>query len=169
MARRQTAIMSAQDQNETTNGGPKPAQLTPSRRQIKQRKPKATARKRAQVSSEDLPKKTLEDALTIAATIKDNFGKTGATTEQIAKAMDISPSNVNYKYLVWSATAYGIITKEDDVYKVSEIGRKILARTYEGEEREGIIKAITTPSVLARFYSDYSSSLLPQGECPLRS
>jgi hypothetical protein len=120
--------------------------------------------KRAQVASEDLPKKTLEDALKITSAIKDNYGKTGATWEQIAAAMHFSATNVNYKYLVWSAVAYGTVTREEDIYKVSETGRKILAPTYDGEDREGIIKAVATPSILARFYSDYSSSPLPQGD-----
>ncbi len=78
--------------------------------------------------------------------------------------MGTSETNVNGRYLLWSAAAYGIITKEEDNYKVSETGRKIIAPTYDGEDREGIIKAITTPSILARFYSDYSSSPLPQGD-----
>lgn len=117
-----------------------------------------------QISSDDLPRKTLEDALKVPAVIKENYGKQ-ATWEDIAKAMQFSPTNPNNKYYLWSASAYGIITKdEQNNYKITETGRKILAPTYEGEDREGIIKAIASPSVLARFYSDYASSLLPTGE-----
>ena len=59
-------------------------------------------------------------------------------------------------------SAYGIIEKSgNDQYRVTEIGRKIVAPTYEGENREGIIKAIAKPAILARFYTDYSDSLLP--------
>jgi hypothetical protein len=138
-----------------------------SKRQITPRasKKKTQQQTRPHVASDDLPKKTLEDALKVAAAIKTNYGKTGATLDQIAKAMDMSASSTSNKYFVWSATAYGIVTKEaENNYKVTEIGRKILSPTFDGEDREGVIKAIATPSVLARFYSDYSSSTLPQGD-----
>lgn len=100
----------------------------------------------------------------IPETIKNNYGNAGATSDQIAAAMGISEANVRYRYLLWSATAYGTVTKDESTYRVSETGRKILAPTYDAEKREGIVKAIATPSILARFYSDYSSSFLPQGE-----
>src|SRR5205823_2537891 len=79
-------------------------------------------------------------------------------------AMHISPNNVDAKYALWSAVAYGVIAKEGINYRVTETGRKILSPTYDGEDREGIIKAVATPSILARFYSDYGSSPLPQGD-----
>jgi hypothetical protein len=125
----------------------------------------ATKRDRAeQVPSKDLPKKTLEDALKVAHAIKDNYGKE-ATWEDIAKAMEFSPTNPVNKYFLWSATAYGIVDKDEkDNYKVTEIGRKILAPTYEGEDREGAIKAIANPTILGRFLSDYSGAQLPSGD-----
>jgi hypothetical protein len=44
------------------------------------------------------------------------------------------------------------------------VGRKILARNYEGEDREGILKAILTPNVLSKFYTEYNGSPLPTDE-----
>jgi hypothetical protein len=83
----------------------------------------------------------------------------------IAKAMGFSPTNPNNQYYLWSATAYGIVDKDEgENYKVTEIGRKILTPTYEGENREGAIRAISSPSILGRFYGDYGSSLLPSGD-----
>lgn len=151
-------------QSTNPNGSPKPIQLAPKHRTKPSRTMAAPKAKRVQIASEDLPKKTLEDALKVAAVIKNNFGRGGATWEQIAHAMSVSAGNADYKYLLWSAVAYGMVTKEGDNYIVLETGRKILAPTYDGEGKEGTIKAITTPSILARFYSDYSSSLLPQGD-----
>jgi hypothetical protein len=116
------------------------------------------------ISSKDLPKKTLEDALKVAQAIKDNYGKQ-ATWQDIASAMGFSPNNPNNQYYLWSATAYGIIDKDaDDNYKITETGRKILAATYDGEDREGAVKAISNPIILGRFYSDYSASQLPSGD-----
>src|SRR5690606_14313878 len=97
--------------------------------------------------------------------IKDNYGAKGATWEDIARVLEFSANNPHNKYLLWAASAYALIGKGDSgTYVLTEVGRKILAPTYDGEDREGIIKAITTPSILTRFYSDYSGSLLPTGE-----
>src|SRR5205085_8276942 len=57
-----------------------------------------------------------------------------------------------------------IIKHDDNTYSLGEIGRKILAPTYEGEKEEGIKKALFTPSVLSRFYTDYNGSSLPNDD-----
>jgi hypothetical protein len=71
--------------------------------------PPKKGQRTATVSSKDLPKKTLEDALKVARAIKENYAKE-ATWEDIAKAMGFSPNNPNNQYFLWSATAYGIGT-----------------------------------------------------------
>lgn len=124
----------------------------------KKAKPKA-------IPSDDLPKKTLEDAIRVARVIKDEYAGKLATWEDIAKSMGFSANNPNNKYFLWSALAYRIVDRADgDQYQITEIGRKILAPTYDGEDREGMIVAIAKPSILARFYSDYNASLLPSGD-----
>src|SRR5947209_4536709 len=128
--------------------------MATSKKNTSARTPPKKGERATAVSSKDLPKKSLEDALRVARAIKDNYGKT-ATWEDIAKAMGFSPKNPNNQYFLWSATAYGIVDKDaNDNYKVTEIGRKILAPTYEGEDREGAIKAIANPTILGRFLSD---------------
>jgi len=125
------------------------------------KKPEAGTR----VSSNDLPKRSLEDALSVAKAISDSFAGKNATWEDIAGALGISPNNPNKKYMLWSAAAYGIVVSDDGArYSVSETGRKILSPTYEGEDREGKVKAIAAPKILARFFSDYGGSKLPAGE-----
>lgn len=121
--------------------------------------------KASAVASADLPRKSLEDALKVAKVIKDEYAGKLATWEDIAKGMGFAASNPNNKYFLWAATAYGVVEKDqDDHYRLTEIGRKILAPTYEGENREGIIKSIAKPAILGRFYTDYGGSLLPSGE-----
>ncbi|MCI0659680.1 MAG: hypothetical protein L0220_01265 [Acidobacteria bacterium] len=125
----------------------------------------AKATSAQQIPSADLPRKALEDALKVAQVIKDEYAGKFATWEDIAKGMGFSPTNPNNKYFLWAATAYGIVEKDqNEQYRLTETGRKILAPTYDGERREGIIKAIAKPAILGRFYSDYGASLLPSGE-----
>lgn len=129
------------------------------------KKPEPKKKTNQSVSSDDLPRKTLEESLRIAKVIQENYAGKDATWEDIAQGMQFSSTNPNNKYFLWSATAYGIISKQDgDKYSLTEIGRKILAPMYDEESREGIVKAIAIPAILARFYSDYSSSSLPAGE-----
>src|SRR5262252_10203712 len=117
---------------------------------------------RTQISSEDLPRRTLEEALRVAQVIRDNYAGKPTSWEEIASALGVSPKSNPNRYPLWSATAYGIIIKhEDHTYSLAETGRKILAPTYEGEKEEGIKKALFTPSVLSRFYTDYNGSSLP--------
>ncbi len=54
-----------------------------------------------------------------------------------------------------------LLKTDKNTYTLAETGRKILAPTYEGEKEEGIKKALFTPSVLSRFYTDYNGSPLP--------
>ncbi len=128
---------------------------------------KNTLQRTKKIASDDLPRKTLEEAIRIARVIKDDYAGKLATWDDIAKSMGFSATNPNNKYFLWAATAYGIIKKTDDEqYRVTETGRKILAPTYENEDLEGKVLAIGKPSILARFYSDYGSSKLPPGDSP---
>lgn len=114
------------------------------------------------IASDDLPRKTLEEAIRVARVIKDDYAGKFATWEDIAKSMGFAASNPNNKYFLWAAAAYGIIEKtDDDQYRITETGRKILAPTFENEDGEGKVIAIGKPTVLAKFYSDYGSSNLP--------
>jgi hypothetical protein len=44
---------------------------------------------------------------------------------------------------------------------LAETARKILAPNYSGEDREGKVKALLTPRILSKFYTDYNGHTLP--------
>lgn len=117
------------------------------------------------VSSDALPRRTLEDSLVIAQTIRDTYAGKPTSWAEIAQAQNLSSTTPRNRYPLWSAVAYGIVLPaEGNHYVLGETGRKILAPTYEGEREEGIKKALFTPSVLSRFYTDYNGSTLPSAE-----
>ncbi len=117
------------------------------------------------VSSDALPRRTLESALRVAHVIRDTYASKNATWEEIASGLKVKPKIPANRYPLWSAVAYGIVLKnENHTYSLAETGRKILAQTYEGERDEGIKKALFTPSVLSRFYTDYNAAALPSGD-----
>lgn len=117
------------------------------------------------ISSEALPRRTLEEALRVAQVIRDTYAGKAASWKEIANALGVSPKNAPNRYPLWSAVAYGIVIKNDNnTYSLAETGRKILAPTYEGERDEGIKKALFTPSVLSLFFTDYNGASLPSDE-----
>jgi hypothetical protein len=107
----------------------------------------------------------LEDALRIATVIRDTYAGKQTSWSEIAGALGVSERNPVNRYPLWSAVAYGLVLKHDDnTYSLGETGRKILAPTYDGEREEGIKKALFTPSVLSRFYTDYNGSTIPSDD-----
>jgi hypothetical protein len=135
----------------------------PNPRRVKLAKAAKTTRQ-TQISSEALPRRTLEEALPVAQVIRDTYADKQASWPEIAQGLNISPHPQN-RYRLWSAVAYGIVIKDDgNTYSLAETGRKIFAPTYEGEREEGIKKALFTPTVLSRFYTDYNGSLVPNNE-----
>lgn len=117
------------------------------------------------VSAEDLPRKTLDEAVKVAEILHTNFAGQATTWDDIANALGIGVQTNNTKYLFWSALAYGVVNKEgNNSFSLAETGRKIVAKLYEGEDREGRIKALLTPNVLSKFYTDYNGHQLPSDE-----
>ena len=119
---------------------------------------------RVQISAEQLPRKSLEQALRVARALREVHAGGPAKWPQIAEAMGISATNQVNKYFLWSAQAYGLVEKEDDAYSLSEIGRKILAPTKANEDKEAQVRALMTPVLFSRFFTDYNGNPFPAEE-----
>ena len=117
---------------------------------------------RTKVYSEDLPRRTLEAALPVAKVLRETYAGKEATWEEIASALKVNPKYPANKYPLWSAVAYALIKRDEKDYSLAEVGRKILAPNYNGEDAEGKLKAVLSPKALSRFYSDYNGSPLPK-------
>ena len=123
--------------------------------------------KREQLGSDQLPRRTLEDALGLARALQQVHAGKKATWEQLSENVELGAKSNNTKYLFWAAVAYGLINKEEEgaglaqQFSLSEVGRKVVAPTYEGEEKEGVVKALLTPTVLSKFYSEYNGHPVP--------
>jgi len=64
--------------------------------------PKKSSTKAKSIASDDLPRKTLEDAIRVARVIEDDYAGKLATWDDIAKSMGFSATNPNNKYFLWS-------------------------------------------------------------------
>lgn len=119
---------------------------------------------RVQISAEQLPRKSLEQAIRVARALRDVHAGGPTQWPQIAEAMGISSGAQANKYFLWSAQAYGLIERDGDSYSISEIGRKILAPTTSSEDKEALVRALMTPVMFSRFFTDYNGSPFPGEE-----
>lgn len=128
----------------------------------KARKPKAAAQDtQVYLSGEALPRRSLEQALRVARVLHGTYAGKSATWDDVAQAMGIGPKSPNTKYIIWAAASYGLVSREKNTLTLAETGRKIVAPTYDREDTEAKIKALLTPAVLSKFYSDYNGYPLP--------
>jgi hypothetical protein len=123
----------------------------------------ASAQLPPRLSAEELPRQTLQSTLALASALHSTYAGMSATWDELCNQAGLGASTNNTKYVFWAAKAYGVINKEasGQVFTLSETGRKIVAPTYEGEDREGILKAVLTPTVLSKFYTDYNGHPIP--------
>lgn len=125
---------------------------------------KVPATKTTQISSDQLPRKSLEQALRIARALREVHAGGPVAWPELAKAAQLGLSQ-NNKYYLWAAQAYGLIDKdENSKFSLSETGRKMLAPTRAGEDREATAKAVLTPVTLSRFFTDYNGNPFPSDE-----
>ncbi|MCC3374137.1 hypothetical protein [Cohnella sp. REN36] len=93
----------------------------------------------------------------------ENVAGGSASFEELAKLLGTSKNNIRTKYTIWGSEAYGLVTKnEKNQYMLSETGRKIIAPTFDGEDSEAKVKAILTPTILSKFYTEYNKHPVPQ-------
>lgn len=122
----------------------------------------ASKKPRVQISSDVLPRRSLEQVIRVPEILHNTYAGKSASWDDLAQALGIGPNSPNTKYIIWGAQSYGIVNKEEgNMISLAETGRKIVAPTYDGEDVEGKIKAILTPTLLSKFYSDYDGHPVP--------
>jgi len=119
---------------------------------------------KTQVAASDLPRKTIQECLAVARPIHETYAAKSVSWDEIAAGMNRGALTPVMKYLIWGTQAYGLIIKDGDNYKLTETAKKIFTPESEVEKRENLIKAITIPTILSRFYTDYNGKFLPEGE-----
>src|ERR1044071_9224954 len=105
------------------------------------------------IAAEALPRLPILQVNRVAEALFNFYAGGFATWEDIAKALKYEPKSGYFRYVMSSAQAYGLISKqESNTYTLTEIGRKIAIPMYEEERLEGIRRAILTPTLLSQFY-----------------
>jgi hypothetical protein len=126
----------------------------------------ASSPERKPISAEALPRRSLEQAIEYSRVLRQIFAGKAVTVGELAKAMSTTKTSDNFRYGLWSAVAYGVVTAEEGPnksrrYSLAETGRKIVAENIPGEAQEAKIKAVLTPTILSKFFTDYNGNPIP--------
>ncbi len=116
------------------------------------------------LSQSDVPKHSFEKALEVAKAIQDNYAGHPTSPLQVAKAMDISPTSSNWQELPGSSVAYGLTTAgyNAQLIGLTDLGKRIVAPTEEGDEDKAIVEAIQKPRILREFFTKYNRAKFPK-------
>jgi predicted nucleotide-binding protein len=120
-------------------------------------------KKQSRVSQSDIPSYSLSEALKVARTISDEFARQPAKPLHLAQGLNIKPGSSTFRMLTGAAVAYGLTT---GAYNSSEIGltdlgKKCVAPTYDGEDAKAMRDALLKPRVLSEFLTKYNGTKFP--------
>jgi predicted nucleotide-binding protein len=125
-----------------------------------------TAKKREYLKQSDVPEFPLEDALRIARVIAEQYGKHATRPADIAIALDLLPGGRQFKGLSGSAVAYELTdaAAQAEAIGLTELGRRAVAPTEEGDDVVALREAFLRPRVIREFLERYDGSMLPTDE-----
>lgn len=119
--------------------------------------------RKARVSQTDVPRYPLDDALRVARAIADEYGKRPVSPLDIAVALNMKPTTGSFRYLCGAAMAYGLTDggPRSPQIGLTELGRRIVAPTEEGDDQLAMREALLQPRVVGEFLRRYNTSKLP--------
>lgn len=120
--------------------------------------------KRTKVSQTEFPRESLAKALTIAEAIWENFAGKGAAPHDVALALDLSPTSGSWRNLCGTSIAYGLTEGGYNAHEMTltELGRRIVAPTSEGDDASARVEAILKPRLMGEFFRKYDRAKFPK-------
>lgn len=121
---------------------------------------------RSYLSQADVPLFSLEKALKIPQAIVDNYGKGPAKPLDVAKALEVSPTDPRFKMQAGASIAYGLTEGGWNAGQIAltSLGLKILKPKNEGEPLEGKREALLKPRVIREFLTRYNDAAIPRDD-----
>lgn len=121
------------------------------------------AKKRAYVKQSDVPAVPLDEALRIPFAIAKEYAKQPASPLEVGKALDVLPNTGHFRALTGAAVAYGLTEggAQADTIVLTELGRRVVAPTIEGDDEAAKREALMQPRVVREFLERYDGSPLP--------
>ena len=126
--------------------------------------PKGVRHKKASLPQTDVPSYPLMEALRVPRALAAELGKQPATPLQVAKALGVAPTTGAFRTVTASSVAYGLTDGAAFAEKISltDLGRRIVAPTADGDEAAGMLQAVMLPRVTRAFLQRYNGSRWPR-------
>src|SRR5689334_15723516 len=118
----------------------------------------ATKSKRSYLKQSDVPKLTLAEAVKLPQALYDDFAGKAAAPYQLAIALDTTPGSSNWEELTGASMAYGLTKGGSNASEISltDLGKRIVAPTEEGQDVEARAEAAILPTMLNQFFTRYN-------------
>lgn len=118
---------------------------------------------RQRLSQSDVPGWSITDALKVPKALRDQYGKSATRPLGVAAAMDMSPSSSNFRMITGAAVAYGLTDggAQADLIGLTELGRRAVAPTADGDDKAALREAVMRPRVVREFLTKYDGNRLP--------
>ena len=124
---------------------------------------------RAYLSQTEVPRLTLLQALRVAQAINDNYAKQPTKPLRVADALDLAPTTGRFRELTSASAAYGVTegTAWATQISLTQLGKRIVAPTQEGDEIAARIDAVLQPRIIREFLTRYDGSRFPSQQIAL--
>jgi len=124
---------------------------------------KTAGKRRERVKQSDVPAYSLTDALRVAEALRDEYAKQPTKPIDVARVLNYAPGAGPFKMLTGAAVAYGITDggAQADMIGLTDLGRRIVAPTEEGDDVLAMHEALLKPRVVNEFLTKYNESPLP--------
>jgi predicted nucleotide-binding protein len=120
-------------------------------------------KKRAYVSQTEIPRFTVTEAVKVARAISDSYAKAPTKPLRVAEALRIAPTTGGFRNLTSASAAYQLTEGAAFANEISltDIGRRAVAPTSEGADRQALREALMKPRVVREFLMRYDDSKMP--------
>lgn len=110
------------------------------------------------------PRKTLEDAIRIPATIRSHNGGEPYAPSEIAKALNIGGRTGNFFYLTTASRDYGFTegTRDSAAISLTALGRKLVYPTSDKDVSDAKVAAFLKVDIFRAVLEHYKGSKLPE-------
>jgi predicted nucleotide-binding protein len=123
------------------------------------------AKRRGRLLQSDVPAFPLDEAMRVAEALQD-YGGAPTRPLDVATALGISPSSSQFIMLTSAATAYGVTegSSKSEYIALSDLGRRIVAPTEEGDDLRARREALLRPRIVREFLERYDGKPLPSDQ-----
>ena len=121
---------------------------------------------RPKISQSDVPSVPIGQALRIPTAIAEHYASKPAKPLNVAAALKMSPTSGPFRALCGASIAYGLTNGGYNANRIeiTELGKRIVRPTREGEDLVAKREALLAPRVPREFLRRYDNSPIPKGE-----